>query len=266
MHKFRTHFAKIAFGAIAFALLGPMSTLALAESADSLMSKRRAYSSGWDKSETIITMKIYDRNGKSVQRKLKQYAIEVPNNGNRTINLFSQPVDVKGLAVLTHSGLTGNDKQWLYLPSNKRVKRISTSNRSGAFIGSEFAYEDLSSFEVQKYKYIGAKDGTYKGKPVYIVDFVPIYSKSGYSKVISYLDKKHYQPLKQDYFNKRGELYKTLILSGFKSYTSSGGWRPHKMEMINHINGKRTTLDFGAYRATKANSATFNSNRLNKVR
>jgi hypothetical protein len=35
--------------------------------------------------------------------------------------------------------------QWLYLPALKRVKRISSSNKSGPFVGSEFAYEDISS-------------------------------------------------------------------------------------------------------------------------
>jgi len=33
----------------------------------------------------------------------------------------------------------------LYLPALKRVKRIASRNKSGSFMGSEFAYEDLSA-------------------------------------------------------------------------------------------------------------------------
>ena len=54
---------------------------------------------------------------------------------------------------MTFTHKTGPDDQWLYLPALKRVKRISSDNRSGAFVGSEFAYEDLSSQEIEKYTY-----------------------------------------------------------------------------------------------------------------
>ena len=37
--------------------------------------------------------------------------------------------------------------QWLYLPALKRVKRIASDNKSGPFMGSEFAYEDIASQE-----------------------------------------------------------------------------------------------------------------------
>ena len=61
-------------------------------------------------------------------------------------------------ATLTFTHKTGPDDQWLYLPTLKRVKRISSDNRSGAFVGSEFAYEDLSSQEIEKYTYKWIED------------------------------------------------------------------------------------------------------------
>ena len=67
------------------------------------------------------------------------------------------PKDVKGTATLTFTHKVGPDDQWLYLPALKRVKRITSENRSGSFVGSEFAYEDLGSQELEKYskrKYI----------------------------------------------------------------------------------------------------------------
>jgi len=59
-------------------------------------------------------------------------------------------MDVKGTVVLTFSHGLKPDEQWIYLPALKRVKRISSSNKSGPFMGSEFAYEDIGSWEVKK--------------------------------------------------------------------------------------------------------------------
>jgi hypothetical protein len=54
---------------------------------------------------------------------------------------------------MTFTHKIGPDDQWLYLPAIKRVKRISSNNKSGPFMGSELAFEDLSSQEVEKYTY-----------------------------------------------------------------------------------------------------------------
>ena len=64
-----------------------------------------------------------------------------------------KPADVKGTALLSFSHVLEPDDQWLFLPALERVKRISSSNKSGPFMGSEFAYEDFTSQEVGKYKY-----------------------------------------------------------------------------------------------------------------
>lgn len=237
---------------------------AFAESATDLMQKRRDLSSGWNNTVTSVTMKITNAQGASVVRELKQYALEVSGAGNRTINVFLRPSDVDGVAVLTHSGLRGKDEQWLFLPTNGRVKRISSANRSGAFIGSEFAYEDLSSFEVGKYAYADVSEGDDNGSGVFVVDSKPSYANSGYSSLRTYLNKKNYQPTKVEFFNKRGELYKTLTLGKYKSY--GGAWRPHSLDMLNHLTGKRTSLAFGAYQPSPVGADAFNSNRLNNVK
>ena len=60
--------------------------------------------------------------------------------------------------MLTHSHKVEDDDQWLYLPALKRVKRISSSNKAGSFMGSEFAYEDMTSQEIEKYSYRWLRD------------------------------------------------------------------------------------------------------------
>ena len=54
---------------------------------------------------------------------------------------FLSPADVKGIALL----VLAEDKMYIYMPEFRRVRRIASSNRKDAFVGSDFSYEDLST-------------------------------------------------------------------------------------------------------------------------
>ena len=68
--------------------------------------------------------------------------------------VFRTPRDIEGTALLSHAQILEPDNQWLYLPALKRVKRISSANKSGPFVGSEFAFEDFTALELNKYDYV----------------------------------------------------------------------------------------------------------------
>ena len=62
---------------------------------------------------------------------------------------------------MTHSKIEpDDDAQWIFLPAVKRVKRISSSNRTGKFVSSEFSYEDLGSEEVADNTHIWLENAT----------------------------------------------------------------------------------------------------------
>lgn len=229
-----------------------------------VMEKARQMRRGLTNSVSNVTMTIKS-GGRSTTRKMRQYVLEVSGGGNRTINVFSKPADVQGVSVLTHSALDGNDQQWLYMPSVGRVKRISSSNRSGAFVGSDFAYEDLSSFEVEKYAYNSAETTKLSGKAVIAVSYKPRYSGSGYTRLQAFLDTRTYQPLQIQYFNRRGEHAKTLSLSKYKAYVKGAAWRPHRLVMQDHRKGSVTQIDSSTFSANGTGSANFNSNRFQSV-
>ena len=67
------------------------------------------------------------------------------------------------------------------LPALKRVKRISSRNKSGPFMGSEFAYEDLSSFELGKYTFNYIEDAKIEGVDTFVLEQVPTDKNSGYT-------------------------------------------------------------------------------------
>jgi hypothetical protein len=235
--------------------------IALADSV-STMNKSRKLRRGLTNSFADVKMTIKTRGRKTV-REMRQYVLETANSGNQTINVFSNPTDVEGVSILTHSALNGNDQQWLFLPSVGRVKRISSSNRSGAFVGSDFAYEDLSSLELEKFRFKSTRDTKLGGKSVIEVTYSPKYTGTGYAEIKSYLDPSHYQPIENHYFNSRGDHKKTLKLSRYKSY--GGAWRPHALLMTDHIKNSVTDISFSGFKANGTSATNFAANRFQRV-
>jgi len=126
-------------------------------------------------------------------------------------------------------------------PRFKRIKRISSANKSGPFVGSEFAYEDLSSQEIEKYSYKWLRDETLDGHDVFVIERFPQYKNSGYTRQITWIDKEIYQRRKVEFYDRKNTLLKTLVSSDYKQYLDQY-WRPGKMEMVNHQTGKKTDI------------------------
>ncbi len=202
---------------------------------------------GWQDQATRSKMILRNRRGDEVVRQMHGKALEVKGDGDKTLIVFDSPRDVKGTAFLSYTHSLKPDDQWLYLPALKRVKRISSSNKSGPFMGSEFSYEDISSQEVAKYKYRYLRDEVYNGRAVFVMERYPQYKKSGYSKQVVWIDKEMYLPLKIDYYDRKKRLLKTMTQHDFKKYLDRF-WRPSRLEMVNHRNGKSTTLIWESYK------------------
>ena len=133
-------------------------------------------------------MILRNRRGDESTREMRTQVLEVEGDGDRTVIVFNQPRDVKGTAFLSHMHKEGSDDQWLYLPALKRVKRIASNNKAGPFMGSEFAYEDISSQEVEKYTYLYLRDEVLDGQATFVVERDPVDSRSGYSRQVVWYD------------------------------------------------------------------------------
>jgi hypothetical protein len=231
----------------------------VAESAD-------AYDEGFINQSSAVTMILKNSQGQSVERKLRIKILEIEKDGDRSLTIFDTPRDVRGTAFLSHSHALEPDDQWLYLPSLKRVKRINSSNKSGPFMGSEFAYEDMASQEVDKYSYRYVGDESVMGEPGYVIERVPVDPNSGYSRQKIWIDGTHWRTAKIEFYDRRGDLLKTLENTGYRQY-DNGKWRADRMEMINHQTGKSTTLLWeGTAFGTTVSERDFDKNALKRVR
>ena len=201
---------------------------------------------GWQDSRSDMEMILRNRQGKESRRTLHVRLLEIIGDGDKSLAIFDSPRDIKGTAFLSYSHALTPDEQWLYLSALKRVKRISSRNKSGPFVGSEFAFEDLSSFEVQKYNYIYLRDEALKGLDCYLLELKPEYEHSGYSKSFLWVDKAHYRLQKIEYYDRKGSLLKTQEFNDYRLYLNKY-WRALTVIMDNHQNGKSTILKLNNY-------------------
>lgn len=229
-----------------------------------------ARDNGWGDHSANMTMLLINKQGDTSKRQIRTMTLEVQNDGDKSLTIFDEPRDVRGTAFLTFSHINEADDQWLYLPALKRVKRISSRNKSGPFMGSEFAYEDMSSQEVEKYtyKYLTDEPCQVDGKQLtcFKLERYPVDQFSGYTKQVTWIDQQEYRPIKIDFYDRKNALLKTLTLSDYQQYLNQY-WRANNMTMANHQTGKKSVLTFSNYQfKTGLNDADFNKSKLSRLR
>ncbi len=251
--------ATFIFFVIPSAFADPAKGLAIAK-------ERKVRDKGWQDSTASVIMILKNAEGDESKREMRMKSLEVANDGDKGLTIFDEPKDVQGTAFLSYSHIDGADDQWLYLPALKRVKRISSRNKSGPFMGSEFSYEDLSSFEIEKYQFDYLRDEDINSIPCFVVEQKPVDKMSGYTKQIVWLSKDQYIPEKIEYYDRKKALLKTLVLTDYKEYLDKY-WRAHTMEMTNHQTGKSTILKTSDIEfRTGLEERDFNKNILKRIR
>ena len=221
---------------------------------------------GFGDFRATMTMLLRNKQGEESLRHMKTRVLEVADDGDKTLIVFNQPRDVKGTALLTFSHKVGDDDQWLYLPALKRVKRIASRNKSGPFMGSEFAYEDLASQEIEKYTYKFIRDDQLDGNAMFVLERYPVDKNSGYTRQLVWIDQAEYRPQKIEFYDRKKSLLKTLVFRGYQQYLDKY-WRADEMFMENHQTGKSTLLTWEEYTfQTGLQDSDFTKNSLKRAR
>lgn len=223
---------------------------------------------GFGDSTVKLRMILKNAAGQETMRTLTLKTKEKPDEqvGDKSIIVFDSPADIDGTALLSHAKILDQDDQWLYLPALKRIKRISSANKSGPFVGSEFAFEDFTSLELNKFTYEYLRSEPCGELQCDVVQRNPRYKYSGYTKQISWIDQRDFQVRKVDFYDRRGALLKTLVLEDYRKYKDKY-WRAHILHMINHKTKKQTDLIYDEYQFMNGlDDNAFNKAVLKRIR
>ena len=242
---------RVAFAlAAAAALAAPITVLAETPEEKGFRVAARSDRSdrGFGDSTVSLEMVLRNRAGKEARRELTIRTLEVADEtlGDLSLVVFDSPADVAGTGLLSHARILEPDDQWLYLPSLKRVKRISSVNKSGPFVGSEFAFEDFTALELEKFSYRHLGEEPCGEQRCDVIERVPRYEHSGYRRQKAWIDQEVHQVRRVEFFDRKDAHLKTLTLADYRRY-EGGFWRAHSLRMVNHVTGKSTDLLYGDY-------------------
>jgi outer membrane lipoprotein-sorting protein len=221
-------------------LLTTLTASLFAISSEEVAKKSYDIMSSYDSSLSKTTMILKNAQGVENVRELEFKKIE-GEDGDKSLLTFLYPDDLKGTKLLSFEVIGSDDKQWLYLPSLKRIKRISSRNKSGSFMASEFSYEDISSQNYKNYSYSGEAENVLKdGIKYYKIVRTPIDENSGYSKQIIWVEQANYLAKYGEYYDKQNRLLKKINFLEYKAI--DGIQRIVKINIENVQNGKSSSL------------------------
>jgi len=223
--------------------------------------------SGYADMEVELEMILRGARGEANYRELRIRQLEVPDDGDKLLVVFDTPKSIKGTALLSFSHKREPDDQWLYLPAIKRVKKIASNNKSGPFLSSEFAYEDLTAQEVEKFNYRLLRIEPLGELPCYVVERTPLDSNSGYSRQVVWLDQAELRVQQIEYYDRRNSLLKLLAVEDYAEYDDQF-WKAGRMFMTNQQTRKSTELLWRNYQfgVGLMDERDFSTNALLRVR
>ncbi|MES0491274.1 MAG: outer membrane lipoprotein-sorting protein [Leptospirales bacterium] len=138
--------------------------------------------------------------GKSQEKKEFRMVMKKYGDKTRSRSTFTSPTRIEFL----NWSQPGKDAlQWIKL-SGGTVRKIASSEKGGAFVGSHFYYEDIGVRDISdyNYKYLGEKEEA--GENCYLVEGVKKTGTKVYEKSIIYVRKSDYYIIRIDLYEKKG--------------------------------------------------------------
>ena len=166
-----------------------------------------------------VMMKLISKGG---QERVREMTMLRKNSGGpggeqKYLIYFFQPADVKDMTFMVYKCPGKDADRWLFIPALNMVRRIAAKDKYSSFVGSDFTYEDVSGRNLEEDIHTIVKEEKYSGKNCYVVKSTPKAADMEYSYKQSWIDKSDFLPLKEEYYDKRGELYKVFSADETKS-------------------------------------------------
>ncbi len=224
-------------------LLSPAISYAI--TADEIVERSNlAYYYAGNDGRASLSMTITDRRGRVRTREMTLLRKDMKDGGRQKFYVyFKKPSDVSRMVFMVWKQVKGDDDRWLYIPAIDLVKRIASSDKRSSFAGGVFTYEDVSGRRTSddRHELLGEED--YRGRPVYKIKNTPLDKDIvEFSYYTARIDKKTFLPLKGDYYDKSGKLYRTITVE--KTGLVDGIPTVLKATAEDFTKGLKTTIEF----------------------
>lgn len=207
-----------------------------------------------------MAMNLIDKKGKVRKRIIKTHRM----SDDKQIMWFLQPANVKGSSFLHLSYDDRDDDMWIYLPAFGKVRRIASHAKKGSFMSSDFTFEDMGDRKLKDYTYRLLKDEEIHGQSCWVIKSTPQEGvATDYSRIVSWIWKDDYLPIKEEFYDKKRNLRKIKIveLTKVEKY-----WVPKMIIMENLKSKHKTELVFDEINVdTGLDEKIFKSNYMTRI-
>lgn len=226
-----------------FMLLMPLTVHALTPEEVMKKSQEAFFYQGKD-FKTRVVMRLISKSGQERVRELTMLRKNYGASGGeqKYFMYFYQPADVKDMTFMVYKYPAKDDDRWLFVPAINMVRRIAAQDKSSSFVGSDFTYEDVSGRDIEDDAHSIVKEDNFNGRDCFVIKSAPKKADVDYSYKLSWIDKGNFLPLKDEYYDKKGELSRVFSaeevkdVKGFPTVT--------KRMMKNMHSGHRTETTF----------------------
>ena len=157
-------------------------------------------------SKVDLLMTLINKKGKTRSSSLHSI---IKDDGEKQIIWFLSPANDKGVAFLKIEHDERDDEMRIWLPAFKKVRRISAKKRSDSFMGSDMSYEDLSFRQLDEFTSTLIGQEIYESISCHLLESIPKKNiRSEYSRHITWVDSTLFIPLKEESYDKSGQLLK----------------------------------------------------------
>ena len=162
-------------------------------------------------SKVDLQMTLTNKKGKTRTCSLRSIN---KDDGSKQIIWFLAPADDKGVSFLKIEHDDRDDEMRMWLPAFKKIRRISAKKRSDSFMGSDMSYEDMSSRKLDEFIFTLIGQEVYDSISCYLLKSIPKGNiRTEYSQHITWVDSTLLIPLKEESYDKSGQLLKEKYFS-----------------------------------------------------
>ena len=121
-------------------------------------------------SKVDLLMTLTNKKGKTRSSSLHSI---IKDDGTKQMIWFLEPADDKGISFLKIEHDDRDDEMRMWLPAFKKIRRISTKKRTDSFMGSDMSYEDMSSHQLDEFKFTLIGQEVYDSIACHLLESIP---------------------------------------------------------------------------------------------
>lgn len=211
------------------------------DAADIVRKSQAAFFEAGQDLQARIKMTLTTRDGRQRLRELTLLRKNHPAGEQKYFIYLHSPADVAGMTFMVYKYPNRDDDRWLFIPAINLVNRIAARDSRSSFVGSDFTYEDVSGRDIVADTHTLLKEDQIDGRKVTLVESKPN-SPAEYARKVGWIDPVTFLPLKEEYYDIQGALYKVFSADEVKEI--QGIPTVMKRTMANVKSGHKTEVVF----------------------